>query len=176
MIITREWAMPNKDTFSIKPIRNLIDRYITDARLKGDKFWIDPFARNSPFKDYCITNDLSPDFETDYHEEALDFLKRFEDNSVDGVLFDVPYTPRQISECYKGVGRAVHKEDTQSSFYGDRKNEVARIIKNNGIVISFGFNSSGIGKKNGGEIIEILLVAHGGAHHDTIVTVDKVHK
>lgn len=31
----------------------------------------------------------------------------------------------------------------------------------------------GIGKKNGFEIIEILLVAHGGMHNDTIVTVER---
>lgn len=41
-----------------------------------------------------------------------------------------------------------------------------------GVCISFGWNSMGIGKKNGFEIIEILLVAHGGMHNDTIVTVE----
>ena len=64
-------------------------------------------------------------------------------------------------------------QDTQSSFYGDRKNEVARIVKSGGYVISFGWNSGGIGKKNSFEIVEILLVPHGGAHNDTIVTVER---
>jgi len=39
-------------------------------------------------------------------------------------------------------------------------------------VISFGWNSGGIGKTNGFEILEILLVAH-GAHNDTICTVER---
>ena len=34
-------------------------------------------------------------------------------------------------------------------------------------------NSIGIGKKKGFEIIEILLVCHGRAHNDTIVTVER---
>ena len=40
-------------------------------------------------------------------------------------------------------------------------------------MLSFGWNSGGIGKSLGFEIIEILLVAHGGAHNDTICTVER---
>lgn len=168
MQIRREWAMPNHNTFSIKPIKELILKYI-------DGQWIDPFSRNSPqgVREYCITNDLNPEFEADYHLESLEFLRLFEPVSFDGLLFDPPYSPRQISECYKGIGRHVHMTDTQSSFYGDRKMQAANLIKVGGISISFGWNSGGMGKKNGFEIVEILLVAHGGAHNDTIATVER---
>lgn len=166
MLINRAWAMPDHNTFEIKPIRKLISKYIGNN-------WVDPFSRNSPFHRYCVTNDLNEEMKADYHMEALEFLKMFDDSSIDGCLFDPPYSPRQISECYKEVGREVHTKDTQSSFYGDRKNEVSRIIKPGGVVISFGWNSGGIGKTNGFEIIEILLVAHGGAHNDTICTVER---
>ena len=164
----RIWAMPNHNTFSIKPIKELIEKYINSG------CWIDPFARNSPFNAMCIrTNDLNPEAITTDHLEALEFLKQFHSESVDGVLFDPPYSPRQISECYKQVGREVHMKDTQSSFYGDRKKEIARIVKPEGIVISCGWNSGGIGKTLGFELIEVLLVPHGGAHNDTIVTVER---
>ena len=169
MIINRIWAMPSANTFIIKPIRELIERY-----MESDKIWIDPFARNSIFNDRCrYTNDLNPDCNTTHHLESLEFLSGFADSSIDGVLFDGPYSPRQISECYQGIGRKVHKEDTQSSFYGKRKKEIARIVNGGGIVISCGWNSGGIGKGLGFEIIEILLVPHGGAHNDTIVTVER---
>ena len=105
--------------------------------------------------------------------ESLDFLRQLKDDGYDGALFDPPYSPRQISECYKGVGRTVHMKDTQSSFYGDRKAELAKKVKVGGHCISFGWNSGGLGKKNGFEIVEILPVAHGGAHNDTIVTVER---
>jgi hypothetical protein len=168
MKFSRRWAMPNKNTFSIKPIAELIGRHIGPAER-----WIDPFARNSPFNSQCVfTNDLAPEANTTHHMEALDFLNSLE-GEFDGCLFDPPYSPRQISECYKSVGRDVHMKDTQSSFYGDRKKAVARLIKHGGIVISCGWNSGGIGKTLGFEIEEILLVPHGGAHNDTIVTVER---
>lgn len=162
----RVWAMPNHDTFTVKPIRELIAAHITDG------VWADPFSRNSPFRGQCITNDLNPEIESDYHLEALDFLRTFADASVDGVLFDPPYSPLQISKCYKGMGLAVHLKDTQSSFYGDRKKEAARIVKPGGKVMCFGWNSCGVGKGNGFELCEVLLVSHGGAHNDTICTVE----
>mgnify|MGYP001774970747 CR=1 FL=1 len=31
MIITRQWAMPNKNTFTIKPIKDFIDNYTHDG-------------------------------------------------------------------------------------------------------------------------------------------------
>jgi hypothetical protein len=159
--------MPNHNTFSIKPIKELIERYITDG------VWLDPFSRNSPFASKCITNDLNTEFEADYHLESLEFLKQFNNGYANGILFDPPYSPRQISECYKQVGREVHMQDTQSSFYGDRKKEVARVCKPGGTVISFGWNSGGIGKSLGFEIVEVLLIPHGGAHNDTICTVER---
>lgn len=168
LAINRAWAMPNHNTFSIKPINELVGKYL----MHGNS-WLDPFSRKSPFGQFTVTNDLSPEFEADYHLESLEFLKLFADESQDGVLFDPPYSPRQISECYKGVGRAVHMQDTQSSFYTERKKEVARVLNKGGLAICFGWNSGGIGKTLGFELIEILLVAHGGAHNDTIVTVER---
>lgn len=160
--ITRSWAMPNHATFEIEPIAKFVGRY-----LSGD--WVDPFARNSRFARHCLyTNDISEDANTTHHMDALDFLRLFGDASLDGVIFDPPYSPRQISECYKGAGMKVHMSDTQSSFYSDRKAEAARVVKQGGHVLSFGWNSGGIGASRGFEIVEIMLVAHGGAHNDTI--------
>lgn len=120
-----------------------------------------------------ITNDLDEQYNTDFHMDALDFLKTFTDNSVDCVLYDPPYSPRQVSECYKKLGKSVNMETTQASYWSKQKEQIGRIVKNNGIVITCGWNSGGIGKKHGFQIIEILLVAHGGWHNDTIVTVEK---
>lgn len=164
MQIERAWAMPSKNTFSIKPIHELIMSEMTDG------LWIDPYANTNKLA--TITNDLNPTYDTDYHMDALDFLKQFDDGSVDGVLFDPPYSPRQITECYQGVGLQVTQETTRADFWGKQKIEIARIVKPHGKVISFGWNSGGIGKKFGFEIQRILLVAHGGWHNDTICTVE----
>lgn len=166
MEITRVWAMPNKNTFSIKPINELINRY-----LKEDLLVVDPFANANKLA--TITNDLDPQYDTDYHLDALDFLKQIDDHSVDLVLYDPPYSPRQVSESYRLLEMSVNMATTQSSYWSKQKREITRIVKRGDYVISCAWNSGGIGKKYGFEIQEILLVAHGGWHNDTIVTVEK---
>lgn len=164
MDIERQWAMPNKNTFEIKPIKELIQNEMTTG------LWIDPFANRNKLA--TVTNDLNPVFDTDYHMDALDFLKIFDDSSVDGVLYDPPYSPRQVTECYQGVGMNVTNETTRASFWGNQKKEISRIVKPGGKVITFGWNSGGIGRKYGFEITRILLIPHGGWHNDTICTVE----
>ena len=93
--------------------------------------------------------------------------------SVDTVLYDPPYSPRQVSECYKNLGQTVNMQTTQASYWSKQKEQIGRIVKPNGIVITCSWNSGGIGKKYGFEIEEILLVPHGGWHNDTIVVVEK---
>ncbi len=158
--------MPNKNTFSIKPINELIQRYINDRV----SISIDPFANTNRLARFC--NDLDPQYGTEFCMDALDFLKSFDDNSVDLVLFDPPYSPRQVSECYKSLDVTVNIQTTQASFWGNMKKEIERITMSNGIVITFGWNSGGIGKTKGFKIKEILMVAHGGWHNDTICTVE----
>lgn len=171
MKINRKWSMPNRNTFLIKPIKELLTRTITDGK------WLDPFANDSISKGILpnieiIDNDLNKEFNTDFHMDALDFLKMFDDNSVDGVLYDPPYSPRQVSEVYNHFGYEVTQETTRSDWWTKHKKEIKRIVRKGGKVISFGWNSGGIGKTNGFKITEILLVPHGGMHYDTIVTVE----
>lgn len=159
--------MPNSKTFTIQPIKQIIDKYAFGEI-------IDPFANNN--KIATITNDLNPDYDTDYHLDALEFLKLFKDESVDTVLFDPPYSPRQVSECYIKLGKTVNMQTTQSSYWSNLKKQIGRIVKPNGIVITCGWNSGGIGKKYGFTIKEILLVPHGGWHNDTIVVVERKYE
>lgn len=176
MKIEKKWCMPDSRTFRIKPIKDLILKY---KPFNG--VILDPFANEMSIKQYFldnqflkyISNDLDTDYETDYNLEAQDFLKMWDDNSVDLVLYDPPYSGRQVSECYKKLNKTVTMSDTNSGYYVKFKEEISRIVKKGGIVISLGWSSNGIGKKYGFEQIEILLVAHGGNHNDTIVTVER---
>lgn len=161
--------MPNAWTFTIKPISELLKRYVKD-----DEEWVDPFAgKFSPAK---WTNDGHPDRIARFHLDAYDFAKTCEQLTgrpiFDGVLFDPPYSNRQISEHYKELGKKASALDTSARFYSRVKSELASKIKKGGYAISFGWNTVGFGKKNGFEIIEILIVSHGGAKNDTLVTVE----
>ena len=164
--MTRTWAMPNKNTFSIKPINELVLRLTKDSYES-----IDPFSNG--YKYAGLTNDLDPELKADYHMDAKDFLTLFKANDIDLVLFDPPYSPRQVSENYKKLGKTVNMQTTQSSYWTKLKKEIARIVKPGGKVLTCGWNSGGIGKTLGFGIEEILLVAHGGWHNDTICTVER---
>jgi len=159
--------MPNKWTFKIKPITELLARYVGDG-----KGWIDPFAgMYSPAE---ITNDLNPRANAQWHVDALVFLQMLPIDSYRGVLFDPPYSPRQVKECYDSVGRHMEQDDALLGYKrGLYKKQIARLLPVDGISISCGWNSVGMGKKAGFEIIEILLVCHGSDHNDTIVTVER---
>ena len=165
MIMNRVWAMPNKWTFTIKPIRDLLKRY------NVGNGWIDPFAgEHSPAE---ITNDLNPKRNADYNLHAEMFVRLLSDNKYKGCLFDPPYSPHQTKECYEGIGINMKYEDDGRHGWSKTKKQIANIIEPSGLCISFGWNTVGIGKKAGFEIIEILLVSHGIGHNDTIVTVEK---
>lgn len=166
MKFSKEWEMPNSNTFEIKCIAKFIERYNSPNIIS-----VDPFANKNRIAK--ITNDLNPEFKTNYNLDALDFLKTFEKDSIDLLLFDPPYSPRQVSECYKAMGKTVNMQTTQSSFWSNLKDEISRIVSVNGVVLCFGWNSGGIGIKRGFNMEEIMLVAHGGWHNDTICTAER---
>ena len=160
--ITRQWSMPSSETFDVPPIASFIERWHREPS-------VDPFARNSLWGTY--RNDLSPDTAAQYHMEAGDFVALLVEEGLraECVLFDPPYSPRQISEVYQSVGRRATTEDTQSPrLYRTVRDGLDRLLVSGGVALSFGWNSAGFGRERGYEVAEILLVAHGGAHNDTI--------
>jgi tRNA1(Val) A37 N6-methylase TrmN6 len=166
MKIERKWAMPNKWTFTIKPIADLLKEEVTTG------LWCDPFAgMNSPAQ---ITNDIRPSMPTTHHMPALDFLKSFPNSHFDGVLYDPPYSPRQVKECYDSAELAEWglKWDGRTTFWSETMDEVSRILKPNGKLICCGWTSMGGSMSRGFEMQRILLVPHGGRKNDTIVTVE----
>ena len=160
----RVWAMPSTHTFLIKPIKELIERYDVGHG------WIDPFA--GFYSPAHYRNDMNPETPCLNHMDAIEYLKTIPSlNEWRGIIRDPPYSVRQVAECYKQFGHKVTQEMTQAKWYRQINDEIARIAPP--IVICCGWNSGGVGKKNGYELIEVLLVAHGGVHNDTIVTVEK---
>ena len=168
--IERVWAMPNKWTFTIKPIKKLLWEELcpgcknnNDDRDRYISGWCDPFAGNNSWAE--IRNDINGKTDAQYNLDALSFLKRMYSNNFIGVLYDPPYSITQARMYGK-------KEFSSMKYWADCKNEIARIIKPGGKAICFGWNSMGLGKNRGFEMTRILLVAHGGSKNDTIVTVE----
>jgi hypothetical protein len=167
MIFSRQFSMPNPNTFTMHPVARLLDKWLAERSCI-----VDPFARDSQWA--TLRNDLNPKTDAEYHLPAEDFLEALADASADAVLFDPPYSPRQISECYQNIGLPCGAKDTQNArLYKAVKDQIHRIIKPGGLVICCGWNSMGMGTGRGYSMLEILLVPHGGAHNDTIVTVER---
>jgi hypothetical protein len=165
LILTRARAGASKWTFTIKPIQALLSRYVGDGR-----GWVDPYAgKHSPAE---WTNDLDPALPTTHHLEADAFCRTVE-GPFAGVLFDPPYTKRQISEHYRALGRKATARDTSDGFYNRVKNAICDKILPGGLPISFGYCSNGFGPKRGFVPIEYLYVAHGQGHYDTSVVVER---
>lgn len=165
----RQRAFASKDTFSIKPIRQVVKTYLSKSKVS-----IDVFARNNLWATY--TNDLNPETQAEYHLQAVDFLQMLVDKEVkaDLILFDPPFSPRQVKECYNSIGLKMKQEDAWlTNGWTKERRLIKRLIKDNGFVITCGWNSNGMGESFGFKIIELLIVAHGWGHNDTIVTIEQ---
>jgi hypothetical protein len=161
--------MPNTETFSIQPIGDFVRAYLACSKVS-----VDPFARNRDWATH--TNDINPATSARSHQDAEAFLIDLERSAVtaDLALFDPPYSPRQVSEHYKAAGLAVTSEDTQNGrLYKRVRDALDRIVLPGGVVLSFGWQSAGMGIRRGYELIEAMLVAHGGGHNDTICIAER---
>jgi len=170
LVIRRVWGMISKDTFDIPPIGDFVKRYLRDSEIS-----IDPFARNKRWATY--TNDLNPETTAEYHLEAREFLDMLIERRIkaDLVILDPPYSQAQVSRSYQKVGREYKPfgDDNNAVLYREVRDRVDKLLCVNGIALSFGWNSNGFGINRKYKIEEILLVAHGGAHNDTICLAER---
>lgn len=169
MKFSRVWAMPTRDTFDAKPVKEFVQRYLAASKVS-----VDPFARDKDW--FTYTNDLNPDTKAQHHLDARLFLNALQLVNVkaDLLIVDPPWTCRQISECYKGFGMPVTKETTQiGKLYKEVRDAAMPILTDDAVVLSFGYNSTGMGKKRGFEIVEIMLVNCGGPHQDIICMAER---
>ncbi len=168
MKMNRVWAMPNSNTFDCQPIGDLVKRYLAQSKIS-----IDPFARDKRWATY--TNDLNPDTNAETHIECEGFLQMLIDQGVvaDLIILDPPYSPRQVKECYDSIGLKMIQSDAWGGATRKRRrNLVNQLIPPGGFALTFGWDTNGMGRK-GWVIKEILLVAHGSDHNDTICLVEQ---
>ena len=166
---SRRWAMPSADTFSVAPIADFVKSWM--RQVGGVS--VDPFARNNEWATH--RNDINPRTSATYHMDAVAFLKMLAGQGVkaDLVLFDPPYSPRQVAECYAEAGITPTMADTQTArFKREVREAITAICKNGTVVLSFGWNTVGMGKLF--RCREVLLVCHGGDHNDTICVAEQM--
>jgi hypothetical protein len=166
---SRQWAMPSADTFSIPPIGEFVKKYLRQSKVS-----IDPFARNKRWATY--TNDLNPDTAAEYHKSAVVFLRwlRMTGVKADLIIFDPPYTLHQTKQCYESSGLKFLLNDAQQAGVWSREKELCYdLLAVNGIFLHFGYHSNGMGKGRDMQIEEMLIVAHGRNHNDTLCMAER---
>lgn len=168
--LSRVWAMPNKHTFLVPPLLEIIGRY-----RQPEQLWLDPFAGFHSPVPVCYQNDLNTETPALYHEEAADFIMQMLEGvgAVDGVLFDPPYSLTQVSRSYKDIGLAFKGGENPTGGFPKVRDAIAAILKPEGVCISYGWNTVGIGVKRGFYPVEYLICSHGGNRNDTLVTVER---
>lgn len=113
-----------------------------------------------------IRNDIDESMLADYHLDALEFVKQCQDN-FDTIILDPPYAYRKAIEMYKG---------NYTSKFKLIADEVPRLLKDGGKVISFGYHTTFLGKKRNAELYKLCVFAHGGAQHATIGIIEILNK
>jgi hypothetical protein len=173
LLIHRVWAMPSKWTFEVPVIMELVHKYAGDGT-----GWIDPFAGVSTFAEW--RNDLNPAHKQPYQLEALQFLEDLEHEqkgwvewSAKGVIFDPPYSLTQVSRSYQDMGLKFKGAENPTGGFPKVRDAIARLVPSGRHVISFVWNTVGMGIKRGFEQVEILIVCHGGNRNDTLCTVER---
>ena len=101
--------------------------------------------------------------------DCRQILKNIPDASVNVVITSPPYN---IGKPY-GKYKDKITLDLWTDLIKEVTKEVFRILKPNGLVITFGYHSNTMGKNRGFEVERIALFSHGGAIHDTIASVER---
>lgn len=110
--------------------------------------------------------DLNKDVPADYYMDAYSFVLMAKEQGwkYDTVIFDPPYNLRKSREKYFGV---------YTSELRKIKTELPTIINTGGTVISYGYDTTGMGRQRGFELIHVCVVNHSGDHNDTLCTIER---
>jgi hypothetical protein len=105
-----------------------------------------------------IRNDIDKEMPADYHIDAYEFVKKCK-TKFDTIIIDPPYSYRKSIEMYNG---------NYTSKFRLIADEVPRLLKKDGKVISFGYHTTFLGKNRGFQLDKLCVFAHGGSQHATI--------
>lgn len=154
----------NKFTFKAPKIR----KWVIDHCSKEYCGTLNLFSGPTELNISELRVDIDPNMHPNIMMEACDFVERWGKVKplfkFKTVLIDPPYSYRKSMELYNGHRNSRFKRLLDS---------LPKILEDDGRVITFGYHSSVMSEKRGFKIVEICLISHGGAIHDTIATVEE---
>jgi hypothetical protein len=104
--------------------------------------------------------------ETTYHLDALECVKMLIGihKKYQRIILDPPYSYRKSMEMYNG---------NRNSRFKQICDLIPQLLEPDGKVITFGYHSIVMGEERGFRVVEICLIAHGGALRSTFATVEE---
>lgn len=111
-----------------------------------------------------VRNDLNPAIEADLHADVITISEHFEELSFDVVVFDPPFDDNQADDKYDGL----RVDSVLDAFQ-----EFQTLVRPDGRVITFGWNSWGMKSIGAFTREETVLLQRGPCLRDVIVTVDR---
>jgi hypothetical protein len=147
----------NKYTFKSTPVRIIVEK-LAEGRT------LNLFAGKTKLNIDEVRNDLDPTMNAEYHLDAYDFVTQYKGEPFNTVLLDPAYSIRKSIELYHG---------NKMSKFNAIKNTLSALLTDRGLVITFGYHSISMGATRGFQLERVIILCHGGATHDTIISVER---
>lgn len=144
-------------TFESKAIRRWVER-------ECEGMVLNLFAGKVKLNVNEIRNDIDPTMPAEFHMDALEFVKLWDGDQFDTVILDPPYSIRKSMEKYNG---------RITSPFLKLKDELVRIVRRGGKIITFGYSTNVMGRRRGFILEKVCILSHGGAIHDTLISVER---
>ena len=108
--------------------------------------------------------DMDKEMPADWYGDAETFVNTYKGEKFDTIVLDPPYSLRKSREKYEG--RYIGK-------FTKIKDNITKILKDGGIVISLGYSSTGMSNLRGFNKTALCVVCHSGDHDNTIGVVEE---
>ena len=146
-------------TFEYQPAREFVEN-----RLRGRVLNACAGRSTLNYDGEIVRNDLNPEIEADYHLDVCELADHFPRQSFDTVVFDPPFDDLQGADKYDSL-----RVDSVLEAFA----QFARLVRPNGLVITFGWNSWGMRSYDHFDREETVLFQRGPVKRDVIASVDR---
>jgi hypothetical protein len=146
-------------TFEYSPAREFVEN-----RLSGRVLNACAGREQLEHEGEIVRNDLNPEIDADLHADVSELADHFSRQSFDTIVFDPPYDDLQAADKYDSL----RADSVLEAF-----EEFAELVRPNGTVITFGWNSWGMRSVSSFDREETVLFQRGPVKRDVIATVDR---
>jgi hypothetical protein len=111
-----------------------------------------------------VRNDIDEDRDADLHVDVREIHHHLEPQSFDSAVLDPPFDPGRAAKLYEGW----HGQE-----YATARDAVGELVKPGGVVVELGWNSYGLGDKDGWEREAWYVYPQASFKGDVHLTIDR---